>query len=259
MVPFSNLGIDQVASAEHAKLALEAAEKSIVLLKNENHLLPFKKVPDRIAVIGPASDDPDVLLGNYYGTPPHLITPLTGIRERFAGRAAIRWSLGSLYANSSSALVQTQVLTTNGEPGVRAEYFNNEDLSGSPALARVEPRGYFVWAMHDPAVAKVLPAPSFSVRWSATLQVPVTGEYALGVGRQECDSCPGADTWRLFLDNDKLLDEKHNAAGGHRTMTKKVQLDAAKTYKIRVEYSQHLGGAGRGCVAPPATCYSKTP
>ena len=70
--------------AEHQQLALEAAEKSIVLLKNNNQLLPLVRVPKKIAVVGPASDDPDVLLGNYYGTPRHFITPLAGIKKNSA-------------------------------------------------------------------------------------------------------------------------------------------------------------------------------
>ena len=86
-VPYSNIGMDQVANESHEKLALEAAEKSMILLKNENHLLPLTKVPANIAVIGPASDDPDVMLGNYYGTPRHLITPLAGIQKKFGDQS----------------------------------------------------------------------------------------------------------------------------------------------------------------------------
>jgi beta-glucosidase len=71
-VPFSKIGMEQVASAAHQKVALEAAEKSIVLLKNEENILPLATVPTRIAVIGPAADDPDALLGNYKGTPSHI-------------------------------------------------------------------------------------------------------------------------------------------------------------------------------------------
>ena len=91
-VPYSTIGMDKVANEEHQKLALEAAEKSMVLLKNENHLLPLTKVPGSIAVIGPAADDPDVMLGNYYGTPRHLITPLAGMQQKFGGRSQVRWA-----------------------------------------------------------------------------------------------------------------------------------------------------------------------
>jgi beta-glucosidase len=243
-VPFSRLGMDQVASPKHQQLALEAAEKSIVLLKNNSHLLPLVRFPKRIAVVGPASDDPDVLLGNYYGTPRHLITPLAGIKEKFGARANVQWALGSVYAESSRALIPARVF---------AEYFQNEDFAGKPVLSRTEPRGYFVWGMHDPEVMKALPNPNFALRWQATLEVKTAGDYQLGLARQECDSCPGTNTWRLFLDDKKLLDETRNAAGGHRTSSATVHLDAGTAYRIRAEYVQRGGGGGVELVwTPPA-------
>jgi beta-glucosidase len=256
-VPYSNIGMDQVANESHEKLALEAAEKSLVLLKNENHLLPLTKVPANIAVIGPASDDPDVMLGNYYGTPRHLITPLAGIQKRFGDQSRVRWALGSVYANSTTALIPSSVLSplggASGEKGVLAEYFKNTDFSGEPVLKRNEPRGYFVWAMHDASVMQVLPDPTFAIRWSFSLHVPVTGEYQLGLGRQECDSCLGTNTWRLTLDGEKLVDDSRRAAGGHRTLTKTVHLEAGKSYQVRAEYVQQEGGAGVELIwAPPA-------
>lgn len=241
-VPFSRIGMEQVASPEHQRLALEAAEKSIVLLKNDNHLLPLRRVPKQIAVVGPASDDPDVLLGNYYGTPRHLITPLAGIREKFAARANVQWALGSVYAESSLTLVPMSV---------SAEYFRNEDFTGNPALSRTEPRGYFVWAMHDPEVMKVLPEPTFALRWRADLQVKTAGDYRLGLARQECDSCPGTNSWRLFLDGKKLFDQTRNAAGGHRTSSVEVHLEAGTVYHLRAEYVQREGGGGVELVWAP--------
>ena len=220
----------------------------MVLLKNDNHVLPLTHPPATIAVIGPASDDPDVMLGNYYGTPRHLITPLAGIQQKFAASAKIRWALGSVYADSSAALIPQSALKS----GVLAEYFNNDNLSGHPALKRVEPRGYFVWAMHDPAVMNALPNPTFAVRWSFALRVPAAGEYELGLARQECDSCPGANTWRFTLDGEKLIEESRRAAGGHQTFTKKIHLESGKSYHARVEYVQREGGSGVELVwAPP--------
>ena len=259
-VPFSSIDMDQVANESHQKLALEAAEKSMVLLKNENHTLPLTKVPSNIAVIGPASDDPDVMLGNYYGTPRHLITPLAGIQSKFGSQSHVRWALGSVYANSTTALVPSSALTPEGgapgESGVLAEYFKNTDFSGEPVLhGRVEPRGYFVWAMHDPAVIQALPDPTFAVRWSFSLKAPVAGEYQLGLSRQECDSCMGTNTWRLNLDGEKIIEDSaaSRSAGGHRTLSKSVHLEAGKSYRVRAEYVQQEGGSGVELVwAPPA-------
>ena len=51
---YEKIGADQVASKAHAQLALEAAEKSMVLLKNDG-LLPWTEAPKKLAVIGPAA------------------------------------------------------------------------------------------------------------------------------------------------------------------------------------------------------------
>ncbi len=256
-VPFSKIGMDQVASPAHAAVALEAAEKSMVLLKNENHILPLEKVPGKIAVIGPAADDPDAMLGNYYGTPSHIVTPLAGIEQKFGGKAQVRWALGSVYAQSSLALVPENALTPSGADaaahGLLAQYFNNDTFQGQPVLSRAEPRGYFVWAMHDPEVIRALPDPTFAVRWTATLHAPSTGEYQLGVARQECDSCPGTNSVKLYLDDRLLVNESQRSYAGRRTFSSAVHLEAGKAYNIKVEYAQREGGPGVELVwAPPA-------
>jgi beta-glucosidase len=85
-VPYSHIGTEGERepwlSSGHRAVALEATEKSIVLLKNEGNLLPLDSGLVRsIAVVGPRADS--VLLDWYSGTPPYAITPLQGIRERF--------------------------------------------------------------------------------------------------------------------------------------------------------------------------------
>ncbi|MBN1191464.1 MAG: glycoside hydrolase family 3 C-terminal domain-containing protein [Dehalococcoidales bacterium] len=52
-------------TGEQRALALEAARKSIVLLKNDNNLLPLSRDIGTIAVIGPSADDCRNLLGDY--------------------------------------------------------------------------------------------------------------------------------------------------------------------------------------------------
>ncbi len=81
-VPYASLPIELVDSPTHQALALEAARQSLVLLKNEGCLLPLPASLHRIAVIGPNADDPSLLLGNYNGTPSHVVTPFYGILAR---------------------------------------------------------------------------------------------------------------------------------------------------------------------------------
>ena len=55
LVPFSTIGMDEVQSPAHQKLAFEAAHESIVLLKNDGQLLPLRTNPKKIAVVGAGS------------------------------------------------------------------------------------------------------------------------------------------------------------------------------------------------------------
>jgi beta-glucosidase len=83
-VPYSAIGPEVIDCPEHRSLALEAARRSMVLLKNDG-LLPLNKGLKKLAVIGPNADSLAVLLGNYNGTPSAYSTVLDGIRNHFAG------------------------------------------------------------------------------------------------------------------------------------------------------------------------------
>jgi beta-glucosidase len=162
--------------------------------------------------------------------------------------------LGSIYATNSTALVPSaNLIAPAGQHGVLAEYFNNANLQGYPALMRVEPRGYFVYEMHNAAVMKVLPQPTFSVRWTTTLRATRAGDYEVGLARQECDSCLGSNSWKLSIDGKEVINETRKAAGGYQTFRTKLHMEAGQPYALRVEYSQQQNGAGVELVwTPPA-------
>ncbi len=77
---------------EHKELAREAATKGIVLLKNANNLLPLKPSLGTIAVIGPNADEGQ--LGDYSGTPDHIVTPLEGIRALVSPKTKVLYARG---------------------------------------------------------------------------------------------------------------------------------------------------------------------
>lgn len=255
-VPWSNLGVEQIQSPEHRALAKEAAEKSIVLLKNDDHILPLTSVPKKIAVIGPAADDAEAMLGNYNGFPLHVVTPLEGIEKEFGGKSEVQFTLGSLYVNGWTALVPQNVLMPAGGSsthGLKAEYFGNGDFSGSPVLTRVEPRIYFNSEMKDPEIVKAVPDKEYSVRWSGTLQVNASGEYRIGAMRPECHACGRVDSARVYLDGKLLAEDKQRADEQMNSKTVPVKLQAGKTYELRVEYTQKGGGGGLQLLwTPPA-------
>ncbi|MCX6253973.1 MAG: glycoside hydrolase family 3 C-terminal domain-containing protein [Bacteroidia bacterium] len=96
--PYSEIGItDTIApwTKQQARdLARKATEKSIVLLKNGNMLLPLQKEKVKsIAVIGPSANS--VISDWYSGTPPYKVTVLQGIKNAVGNDVNIRYAAGN--------------------------------------------------------------------------------------------------------------------------------------------------------------------
>lgn len=85
-----------VHSKEHQQLALKAARESIVLLKNENNMLPLKKDLKSIAVIGPNADNGWSQLGDYSpsAVPQKVITILDGIKQKVSPGTRVEYVHG---------------------------------------------------------------------------------------------------------------------------------------------------------------------
>src|SRR5579859_919742 len=80
-------------STEHQQQALKVAQEAIILLKNQNNLLPLEKGKyKRIAVIGPNAAE--LHLGGYSGKPGRGVSVLQGIEEKAGGSSEILYSLG---------------------------------------------------------------------------------------------------------------------------------------------------------------------
>lgn len=88
--PWDKIGKEAIRSQEHLDLCLETATKSIVLLKNDKNLLPIGPEPKTILLIGPAAANPHVMLGNYHGLSPRIVTILEGVTEKLFDRPNIK-------------------------------------------------------------------------------------------------------------------------------------------------------------------------
>ena len=100
-VPFNEIPYEVNDSKEHNQLARRAARESMVLLKNENSLLPIELSElDKVAVIGPNADNKDVLIGNYNGIPSQHITPLTAVQEAVGEETRVFYSRGCDLSNT---------------------------------------------------------------------------------------------------------------------------------------------------------------
>ncbi|MDR3189101.1 MAG: glycoside hydrolase family 3 C-terminal domain-containing protein, partial [Prevotellaceae bacterium] len=230
MVKYAKIPYSVVDSKEHQELALEAARKSIVLLKNENNLLPLSKEVKKVAVIGPNANDVEVLLGNYNGFPSHPKTPLTGIREKLPS-AEVLYAQGCPLAAQLPFLqpIPANALYTDADmkaQGLHAEYFDNDRLEGEPKHVQVDPNIDFEWFTTPPF--EDLAYDNFSVRWTGVLVPPVTGSYAIGG-----EAFRG---FKLYFEEELLLQRssEHHPGKEYEVRT----LEAGKPYRIRMEYAQ---------------------
>jgi beta-glucosidase len=231
MVPYSKIDASELNSAEHRALALKLANEAMVLLKNDG-TLPLKTTGAKILVVGPLAEQTRVLLGNYNGIPTHTVSILEGLKQEFSGDT-IQFMQGTGFLSKQTQPVPNALLTTDGQPGVKATYlhqdivsFSNEKSSGTAALAtRVEP-GIDISAQPLPSAATGVDP--LTVRWETTLTPAETGDYNLGV---ETDGF-----FRVFLDG-KLVTIA-NYPHGVETVTGKAHLEAGKPYQLEVEYQR---------------------
>lgn len=95
MVPYSKLGPDVIDSPAHRELALRTAHESIVLLANEDHLLPLdKNAIHTLAVIGPFADYAQTG-PNYTGQYSKFVKPLEGIESKVGSAVKVVYARGS--------------------------------------------------------------------------------------------------------------------------------------------------------------------
>ena len=130
MLPWANLGPDVISSEANDQLATQAARESMVLLKN-NGILPLQKTIRTLAVVGPNADDASMLNGNYGGTPTeeHTRSLLQGIRNAVPNAEIIYRKACEL--TDEYATVHHLQDFNNGQ-GVKVEFYNNRELSGTP-------------------------------------------------------------------------------------------------------------------------------
>ena len=217
-----------VNSPRHQQLALEAARKAIVLLKNDGGTLPLKKGLGTIAVIGPNADEAEVLLGNYNGTPVAPVTVLAGIKAAVGRATRVAFARGGPLATGLPDLqvVPGSALSTGAgterKAGLTGAYYRGH-FDGAPVLTRVDGAIDFDWADGSPDPS--LPDDSFSVRWTGTIMAPVTGRYTLGL---RC-----ATQCRILVDHKPIAQNRSDHEP--TTITGGVTLRAGASYPIRLE------------------------
>ncbi len=230
LVPYTSIPSSQLDCQEHRDLALTTALKSMVLLKN-NGILPLDiNDVNSIAVIGPNADR--CVFGGYSGTPNIQVNPLEGIQNKVAGHGiTVSYAQGcEIQGELSVTAIPSEYLIPAGSPGengLKGEYYNNKDLSGSPALVRIDSQVDFNWGEGSPDPA--INADEFSVLWRGKLVPPETRTYELAVTTD--------DGVRLYLGDEVLIHQWHD----HATSTYSVfrELQFGQEYDIIMDFYEN--------------------
>ena len=233
-ISYTNHTADDPA-AERA--SLDVAREGMVLLKNQDQLLPLQhgKVK-RIAVIGAlAHDAPPNAGGSGHVDAVNWVSESDGVRNQDSHAKVDFISAMSLVPLDS--IWSTTDSSGNAVQGLTAQYFSNNDLSGTAAATRVE-QHVNLDASNSSNLPSGLPT-LFSARWSGTVTPTVTGDQVF--------KARASGTVRIYVNGEKIVDNgdgatlPDNAIPPTIPVSGKIHLEAGKTYTVKVEYEQRSG------------------
>ncbi len=232
--------VSAIGTPEHRALALEAAEKSLVLLKNDG-ILPLKPGA-RIALIGPLADATRVLRGNYSSpasAPP--ISVLEGLRQVFPS-TQVSFAPAGESMTDGDPLPPSVLQTADGQQGLLATYYNalpdalgkdGKPMRVSATSATVVQHGLGSGGTDVPAVKE-----DHRVVWTGYIVPPETGSYRLGLSGWKSGKMAFAG---------KPLVEFVDEPWGSLPKMKTVRMVRGQRYPIEVSADAH-GETGVGLI-----------
>jgi beta-glucosidase len=220
--PFKEITAKDYDTPADRMLNLETARQSLVLLKNDG-LLPLRRAPERIAVIGPNADSVDALVGNYSGTPSQPVTVLAGIRARFP-KAQVSyiegtgWVAPPLQEVPPASLCLDEACTRSG---LKLERYDNLHLEGAPVAVEDVSKAEFKWGWPNAYDRKT------SARWTGYLRATESGVHHFRLKSNQ--------GYRIRVDG-QLVTDLWDIAWPTSKMA--LSLTEGKVYRIEVEARQ---------------------
>lgn len=237
-LPWAKLGLEQLSSPEHTALANKAAHEAIVLLKNQDNILPLQKNDITIAVVGPNADDARVILGNYNGFPTaaNTKTIVDAIRDAAPGAKIIYEKACDL---ADPFLTTHYIDRINGGKGLHAEYSNSEVFGSVAATADYDQPLTLnttspALAHEDCAWIEGLGLSKFSARFTGSFTADYTGDMVYAVR--------GSGKYNFSVNGKTVAEQAEAPAGrfffGRNMAPTTFPVVEGKTYEISIELSQ---------------------
>ena len=226
-------------TTRHRELARRAAEKSIILLKNNSGVLPLNRSTlSKLAVIGPNAEQARLGGGGSASvTACYAVSPLKGLKD-YCGKAVSIEFVEGATMKGNLPVVDNQYLFTTDQgkmiSGLKGEYFDNTGLAGKPSCVRIDEKVDFSWGWAAPC--KEVGKSRYSVRWSGGIRAPVSGTYRIGVTCHE-------GGFRLYVNGKMTINQWENttnetfeAVFSRKSENVRIDMTEGATCDIRLEF-----------------------
>ena len=225
-----------INSRLHNQIAYEAAVNGIVLLKNENDLLPIDPEKfEKIAVIGPNTAYARVGGGGSAKVyPPYSVSPLEGLTSKADKRLQFEYSLGTAIKDDIRVLESKYFTNKTNKHCLQAEYFTNPNLEGKPHFTREDEEINFMWYFDAPRpdMYNICQNREYSARWKGKINTPASGEYKFFIRH--------TDGVRLKINGETIIENwKENVESTIDTC--KISLKENSYYDLELEYFKKSG------------------
>ena len=253
MVPYSTIPGSVVDCQEHRDHALKMAQESMVLLKNQNNVLPLSKNLKTIAVVGPNAHDSIMIRGNYSGTPTHHITILDGIKAKLP-ETNIIYERGSEIENDYLQIPQLQYVKSGDQKGFVAKYYNNTEWEGQPLkTVNVEELNFRTEGGYG--FGDGVPTYDFTAKYTGTYTPDFTGtlcfqvranHYVLNVNGKKIGEFTPRPLSFTYTPGMQMTEEQQKewraSFMGRRGQVHSMEVKKGETYEIEIDYKSASQG-----------------
>ena len=227
LVEWAKIPYSAMSTKESAKLSLDMARQSIVLLQNNNGLLPLQKNKEKIAIIGPNADNSPMMWGNYNGMPNHTVTIFNGIKAKVKGGSRLFYAPGCdlTYDKVMDCLLASQC-SFEGKKGMKGTFWNNRRMEGKPVTTQyyTTPLAVTTAGMHNFAPGVQLE--DFSAKYETVFTPKEAGEYVVNV--------EGCGHFELFINGEQKFQHHIWRTTPNRVA---IQAEKGKSYQIEVRFA----------------------
>lgn len=222
--PWDSIPYSVINSKAHRDKALQMARESMVLLQNNNHILPLKKNL-KLALIGPNANDSVMQWGNYNGTAVHTVTLLEALKKRLP-KQNLMYLPGCDHVSDLLFTSLFNQCRSKAGQGFDATYWSTKTYSGTPVAQNRQTVPFQFTTEGATVFAPNVPLTGFSSEYTTTFYPDHNASVTFTIRMR--------GEFELYI-NDKLV-AKENGAIKQTKEFYTLKAEKGEKYDIRLKY-----------------------